>query len=233
MPSIFNELDQLAISSLPLVSVHETLIKELGGLLVRNSVGISAPPEPTIAEQWVQRIYDSFKNELDPFIEMDLTRLRFITINLPFIHHMKSTSKQLKKLFQTEIAKMRRYGIISSAVLTFEYSKEFKFHCHGVLKVNPTKDKKYNKHVYSFQKKMKSMVCYKNLRIRNKKSLKNILQYICKDVPLMLSRELVIQKFGNYMFEDKLYYKPYICKVACLENSTKPFIPSPLVLTYV
>ena len=150
----------------------------------------------------MEAYYESIKG-IDPY------NIKLLTINLPVHNHFKMTSKQMSKSFKKTISNLRRYGAIQTACCVFEYSKDFKFHCHCIITINNMKK------MMSELKKLRKKTSNKAYHIcshTNKYSLKNWMKYLMKDVAYMVSKVEIEKECGNYTFYDVLNYKPYIIK---------------------
>lgn len=135
----------------------------------------------------------------------ELHLYRLLTINYPLKHHFLYTSKQLSKKMRAEISSLRRYGSISTAFTVFEYSKDFKFHCHSLIKVMNIK-KLNNKLKYLRSKTHTS--AFHLLKPTSMKSIDYFVRYLAKDILYMTSKKELSIQCGSFHLEDILNYNP-------------------------
>ena len=139
----------------------------------------------------------------------------FMTINLPLKFHFEMGPKKLKKKFREILYKMRCQNAILNGVLVCEYSKNYKFHCHILL----ARTCNFDKHV-SKLRQIYGKPAIDVKKIHSIENIKNVCNYLCKDVVYMTSKKLIKEQKGCYTIKDTLNYPPTIVGSA-KDNNTK------------
>lgn len=193
--SIHN-LDGLCITS----RKHVMLLTYEGvPTLVKDSSTLLAPD----VNKHVNRVMNYVEDEI---IKKYSKLATFMTINLPLKYHFEMGPRKLKKLFRDILYKMRLEHAIVNGVVVYEYSKNFKFHCHMLL----ARNKNFDKHV-SRLRSIYGRPAIDVKKIHSINNIRNVTNYLCKDIVYMNSKQKIKVEKGCYIIKDDLKYPPSIC----------------------